>query len=49
MATDTTIIACYVGYGLLATVAGNRVAFAVAVAPYLVVALLVAVVRPVRR
>lgn len=49
MATDTTIIACYVGYGLLATVAGNRVAFAVAVAPYLVVALLVAVVRPARR
>lgn len=49
MATDTTIIACYVGYGLLATVVGNRVAFAVTVAPYLVVALLVAVVRPVRR
>ncbi|MGK5740460.1 MFS transporter [Micromonospora sp. URMC 103] len=40
MATDVTIIAVYAGYGLLATAAGNAVAFAVAAAPYLVVAAL---------
>nr|WP_307854713.1 MFS transporter [Micromonospora sp. C31] len=42
MATDVTIIAVYGGYGLLATGAGNGVAFAVAAVPYLVVALLLA-------
>ncbi|MFG3708102.1 MFS transporter [Micromonospora sp. NPDC047670] len=40
MATDVTIIAVYAGYGLLATGAGNGVAFAVAAVPYLFVALL---------
>ncbi len=40
MATDATIIAVYGAYGLLATGAGNGVAFAVAAVPYLVVALL---------
>ncbi|MGK5671995.1 MFS transporter [Micromonospora sp. URMC 106] len=40
MATDVTIIAVYAGYGLLATGAGNGVAFAVAAVPYLIVALL---------
>ncbi|MFG3698680.1 MFS transporter [Micromonospora sp. NPDC047620] len=40
MATDLTIIAVYGGYGLLATGAGNGVAFAVAAVPYLIVALL---------
>ncbi|MDT0531674.1 MFS transporter [Micromonospora sp. DSM 115977] len=40
MATDVTVIAVYGGYGLLATGAGNGVAFAVAAAPYLIVALL---------
>ncbi|MFV2104299.1 MFS transporter [Micromonospora sp. LOL_024] len=38
MGTDLTIIAVYVGYGLVATVAGNAVAFAVAAVPYLLVA-----------
>ncbi|MFI6133607.1 MFS transporter [Micromonospora sp. NPDC051141] len=38
MATDLTTVACYAGYGLLAGVFGNPVAFAVAVLPYLVVA-----------
>ncbi|SCL44058.1 Major Facilitator Superfamily protein [Micromonospora citrea] len=42
MATDVTIIAVYGGYGLLATGAGNAVAFAVAAVPYLIVALLLA-------
>ncbi|MFV2114439.1 MFS transporter [Micromonospora sp. LOL_025] len=42
MATDVTIIAVYGGYGLLATGAGNGVAFAVAAVPYLVMALLLA-------
>ncbi|MER7474946.1 MFS transporter, partial [Micromonospora sp. NPDC000018] len=42
MATDVTIIAVYGGYGLLATGAGNGVAFAVAAVPYLIVALLLA-------
>ncbi|MGN9778147.1 MFS transporter [Micromonospora sp. H33] len=45
MATDLTIIAVYAAYGLLATAAGNGAAFAVAAAPYLVMALLVAVGR----
>ncbi|MGC4763934.1 MFS transporter [Micromonospora sp. DT46] len=40
MATDVTVIAVYGGYGLLATGAGNGVAFAVAAVPYLIVALL---------
>ncbi|MFG2012031.1 MFS transporter [Micromonospora sp. NPDC048868] len=40
MATDVTVIAVYAGYGLLATGAGNGVAFAVAAVPYLIVALL---------
>ncbi|MEH0972633.1 MFS transporter [Micromonospora sp. CPCC 205546] len=42
MATDVTVIAVYAGYGLLATGAGNGVAFAVASVPYLIVALLLA-------
>ncbi|RKN39659.1 MFS transporter [Micromonospora endolithica] len=41
MATDVTVIALYAGYGLLATGAGNAVAFAVAAVPYLLVAVLV--------
>ncbi|MGN9810134.1 MFS transporter [Micromonospora sp. BQ11] len=40
MATDVTVIAVYAAYGLLATGAGNGIAFAVAAAPYLLVALL---------
>ncbi|WP_434089810.1 MFS transporter [Micromonospora echinofusca] len=43
MATDVTIIAVYGGYGLLATGAGNGVAFAVAAVPYLIVALLLVI------
>ncbi|MCT2281132.1 MFS transporter [Micromonospora chalcea] len=39
MATDLTIVAFYAGYGLLAGAAGNPAAFAVAVLPYLLVAL----------
>ncbi|MDG4809755.1 MFS transporter [Micromonospora sp. WMMD1120] len=39
MATDVLIIVTYAGYGLLATVAGNAVAFALTAAPYLVLAL----------
>ncbi|MGW3789121.1 MFS transporter [Micromonospora chokoriensis] len=39
MATDVLIIATYAGYGLLATVAGNAVAFAVTAVPYGVLAL----------
>ncbi|MFI7214164.1 MFS transporter [Micromonospora maritima] len=39
MATDLTIVAFYGGYGLLAGAVGNPVAFAVAVLPYLLVAL----------
>ncbi|WP_433384504.1 MFS transporter [Micromonospora sp. KLBMP9576] len=42
MATDATVMAAYGGYGLLATGAGNGVAFAVAAVPYLAVALIVA-------
>ncbi|MGW0217337.1 MFS transporter [Micromonospora chokoriensis] len=38
MATDVLIIVTYAGYGLLATVAGNAVAFAVTAAPYGVLA-----------
>ncbi|MER7419186.1 MFS transporter [Micromonospora peucetia] len=45
MATDVTIIGVYGGYGLLATGAGNRVAFAVAAVPYLIVALLLLITR----
>ncbi|TDC29984.1 MFS transporter [Micromonospora sp. 15K316] len=40
VATDVTIIAVYAGYGLVATTAGNAVAFAVAAVPYLALALL---------
>jgi hypothetical protein len=39
MATDLTIIAVYAGYGAVATAAGSARAFAVALVPYLVVAL----------
>ena len=39
MATDVLIIVTYAGYGLLATAAGNAVAFAVTAGAYLVVAL----------
>ncbi|MFC0506296.1 MFS transporter [Micromonospora costi] len=44
MATDVTIIAVYAGYALVATGAGNAVAFAVAAVPYLGVAVLLALV-----
>ncbi|MET8373336.1 MFS transporter [Micromonospora sp. DT68] len=39
MATDALIIVTYAGYGLLATAAGNAVAFALTAGAYLVVAL----------
>ncbi|MGA4687140.1 MFS transporter [Micromonospora sp. AB353] len=39
MTTDLTIVAFYAGYGLLAGAVGNPAAFAVAVLPYLLVAL----------
>ncbi|RZT78162.1 putative MFS family arabinose efflux permease [Micromonospora violae] len=39
MATDVLIIVTYAGYGLLATVAGNAVAFALTAGAYLAVAL----------
>ncbi|WP_330441047.1 MFS transporter [Micromonospora sp. NBC_00821] len=39
MATDVLIIVTYAGYGLLATTAGNAVAFALTAGAYLVVAL----------
>ncbi|WP_327031402.1 MFS transporter [Micromonospora ureilytica] len=39
MATDVLIIVTYAGYGLLATAAGNAVAFALTAGAYLVVAL----------
>ncbi|SIM64177.1 MFS transporter [Micromonospora cremea] len=48
MATDVLIIVTYIGYGLVATAAGNAVAFAVAAGPYLIVAL-VLVARRRRR
>ncbi|WP_433527987.1 MFS transporter [Micromonospora sp. CA-263727] len=38
MATDLTTITVYAGFGLIATGAGNAVAFAVAAVPYLLVA-----------
>ncbi|MEU2613679.1 MFS transporter [Micromonospora sp. NPDC007271] len=38
MATDLTIIVFYAGYGVLAGVTGNRVAFALAALPYLALA-----------
>ncbi|MEU4481031.1 MFS transporter [Micromonospora sp. NPDC023966] len=38
MSTDLTIIAVYAGYGVVAGAAGNAVAFAVAVLPYLLLA-----------
>ncbi|MBM0238237.1 hypothetical protein JNW88_15725, partial [Micromonospora sp. ATA32] len=38
MATDLTIIAVYGGYAVAATAGGDRVAFALAAVPYLVVA-----------
>ncbi|MFI7593335.1 MFS transporter [Micromonospora sp. NPDC049359] len=41
MLTDVLIIGTYAGYGLVATAAGNAVAFAVAAGAYLVVALVV--------
>lgn len=45
MATDVLIIVTYAGYGLLATVAGNAVAFAVTAGPYVVVALVLSTRR----
>ncbi|OKI69625.1 transporter [Micromonospora sp. CB01531] len=45
MATDLSIIAVYAGYGAVATAAGNALAFAVALVPYLVVAVWLAVRR----
>ncbi|MFE9203589.1 MFS transporter [Micromonospora sp. NPDC007230] len=45
MATDLSIIAVYAGYGAVATAAGNAVAFAVALVPYLVVAVWLAARR----
>ncbi|GGO19615.1 MFS transporter [Micromonospora parathelypteridis] len=41
MATDVLIIGTYVCFGLLATAAGNAVAFAVTAGPYLIVGLVV--------
>ncbi|PZF99060.1 MFS transporter [Micromonospora deserti] len=49
MTTDLTIVAVYGGYGLVASAAGNGVAFAVAAVPYLLVAVLLAVGRRGRR
>ncbi|MEW2331469.1 MFS transporter [Micromonospora chersina] len=49
MATDLAIIAVYAGYGLVAGAAGNAVAFAVAVLPYLLLAARLATRRPARR
>ncbi|RGC65477.1 Major Facilitator Superfamily protein [Micromonospora sp. MW-13] len=49
MGTDLTIVLVYGGYGLVATAAGNRLAFVWAAVPYLVVALVLAVGRRVRR
>ncbi|MCZ7423015.1 MULTISPECIES: MFS transporter [unclassified Micromonospora] len=48
MGTDLTIIVVYAGYGLVATMAGNPVAFAVAAVPYLLIAAALAI-RPGRR
>lgn len=48
-ATDLAIIAVYAGYGLVAGAAGNAVAFAVAVLPYLLLAARLATRRPARR
>ncbi|SCL36691.1 Predicted arabinose efflux permease, MFS family [Micromonospora nigra] len=45
MATDGTVIVVYGAYGLVATVAGNGVAFAVAALPYLLLAALLAIRR----
>ncbi|MCZ7373947.1 MFS transporter [Micromonospora sp. WMMC250] len=49
MATDVLIIATYAGYGLLATAAGNAVAFALAAGAYLVVALVLVTRRRAAR
>ncbi|MCX4472258.1 MFS transporter [Micromonospora sp. NBC_01655] len=49
MGSDLTIVLVYGGYGLVATAAGNRLAFVWAAVPYLVVALVLAVGRRVRR
>lgn len=46
MATDLTIVAVYAGYGVVAGAAGNAVAFAVAVLPYLLLAGRLAIGRP---
>ncbi|GIJ24772.1 MFS transporter [Micromonospora lutea] len=43
MGTDLTVIVVYAGYGLVATVAGNPVAFAVVAVPYLLIAVVLAV------
>lgn len=45
MLTDVLIIGTYAGYGLVATAAGNAVAFAVAAGAYLVVALVLLIRR----
>jgi hypothetical protein len=49
MATDVLIIVTYAGYGLLATAAGNAVAFALTAGAYLVVALVLLTRRRHRR
>ncbi|GGM46813.1 MFS transporter [Micromonospora sonchi] len=49
LATELTVIAAYAGYGLVAGVAGNPAAFAVAAVPYLLVAVLLAAGRGGRR
>ena len=49
LATELTVIATYAGYGLVAGVAGNPVAFTVAAVPYLLVAVLLAAGRRGRR
>ncbi|GHJ53770.1 MFS transporter [Nonomuraea sp. TT08I-71] len=49
MATDLTIIGVYAAYGVVAGAAGNAVAFAVAVLPYLLLAGRLAMRRPARR
>ncbi|MFI7281363.1 MFS transporter [Micromonospora chersina] len=49
MATDLTIIGVYAAYGVVAGAAGNAVAFAVAVLPYLLLAGRLAIRRPDRR
>ncbi|MFI7608389.1 MFS transporter [Micromonospora sp. NPDC049366] len=49
MATDVMIIGGYLAYGLVATAAGNALAFAAAAVPYLLVAVLLVAARRRRR